>query len=124
MTLGWHNCESQSQRQEFQKAISSVFKVRFLGEISNYLGLKVTKDSSGCYGLGQSNKINKLLKQYGMLEAREVLTPMTTGCVREPRNKQLENKAEYQSLVGSLLYLYLACWSRPDLGFVVQWLCS
>lgn len=57
-----------------------------------------------------------------MSEVKAVSSPMSTGCAKEPPDSVFDNKQMYQSLVGS--FLYLACWSHPDIYYAVHWLCK
>lgn len=84
--------------------------------------MDVTKCADGFYELCQEGKIINLLDQFGMTEAKCVTTLTSTGVIKEPKDAIFKDKMKFQSLVGSLLYL--ACRSKPDICFVVHWLCQ
>lgn len=50
-----------------------------LGDISYYLGIKVTKDENGIYSISEAGYIDKLLKSYNMETAKESKIPLDVG---------------------------------------------
>lgn len=72
-----HNFNGSYRPQE------SLFKVKHLGSIWNYLGLEVTRNNNECFELCQEGKIKQLLNQYSMADVNNVNIPMTTSYVKE-----------------------------------------
>ena len=66
--------------------------------------------------MGQPTYTEQLLKQMGMNDCKPVKTLMDAGnhLVKAAGNEMAVNQREYQSLVGSLMYL-----ARPDIAFAV-----
>lgn len=85
-------------------ATKCLFKVKHLGSIQNYPGVEMTQNENGCFELCQEGKI-KLLEWYGMTNAKNISTPMTTGYVKETEDTVFEDKTMYQLLVGFLRYI-------------------
>lgn len=56
-----------------------MFKTRFGGQISNYLGMQINRNKDGCFELSQTDKGAQLLKIFGMQDAKEVHSPMAAG---------------------------------------------
>ena len=108
----------QSQLNWFKNAAGSLFNMKHLGSIQNYLGVEITRNPEGYFELSQGKKIEQLLTKFEMAEAKCAVTPMTTGYIKEKSDQVFENKLLFQSLVGSLLYL--SCWTRPDICIAVH----
>ncbi|WZY75400.1 hypothetical protein YC2023_021784 [Brassica napus] len=80
--------------------------------------------TKGTLVLSQENYLEKVLKSFGMSEAKEVTTPTSTQFKlksltkdqKEEEGRHMEN-IPYASAVGSLMYAMVG--SRPDLGFAV-----
>ncbi|XP_052478501.1 uncharacterized mitochondrial protein AtMg00810-like [Gossypium raimondii] len=87
-----------------------------LGQLKHFLGIKVDYSQEGIF-LHQQKYSKDLLKKFGMLKCKPILTPMEPNakiCAHE--GKDLEDATMYQQLVGSLIYLTLI---RPDISFAV-----
>ena len=71
--------------------------------------------------MSQKGYINDILKRFGMLESKSVITPLDLG-TRLKRNENQCNvngqKYPYRELIGALMYL--AVCSRPDISHVVS----
>ena len=70
--------------------------------------------------MGQPTYTEKVLSNFGMDDAKLVDTPVdpSSKLVKATDERELHNQAEYQSAVGSLLYLSSA--TRPDITFAVN----
>lgn len=82
----------------------------------------MTRQQEGYLELRHQSKMQKLLKGYGLADAKCVATPLATGYVKEPDDDKWEDVTRYQLLVGSLLHL--SCWTRPDICYAVHMLCQ
>ena len=83
--------------------------------------MKVIQDETArkvCFG--QQAYTEKLLKRFGMEKANPVATPVDTSnkLVKATESEECVDQQEYQSAVGSLLYLAVA--TRPDIAFAVS----
>lgn len=69
--------------------------------------------------LDQIPYLEKVLKRFGMADAKEATTPLPTGYKPEPFDGTTTSnlRSQYQSVIGSLLYLMLG--TRPDIAFAV-----
>ena len=108
--------------QRFKTQISEKFEMEDLGEVTDILGMTVTRNrASRTLSLSQQSYIENLLKSYDMSECKPVATPMEPGTHLLPAtDEELASFAasghNYRRAVGSLNYL-VQC-SRPDLAFV------
>jgi len=69
--------------------------------------------------LDQTAYLRKILKRFGMTDAKMAKTPLPTGYKPEPfeGTSTSQLRSEYQALIGSLLYIMLG--TRPDIAFAV-----
>jgi hypothetical protein len=83
-----------------------------MGELTYFLGFQVKQLKDGTF-ISQTKYTQDLLKRFGMKDAKPAKTPMGTGghVNLNKGGKSVDQKA-YQSMIGSLLYLYA---SRPDI---------
>jgi len=83
-----------------------------------FLGLEI-KRSNNSLRLHQTRFIKTVLQWFGMIESNGVLTPMETGrrLLSAGEAAELVEPGEYQSLIGSLMYLVVG--TRPDVAFAV-----
>lgn len=112
---------SKADIAEIKKKIGSTFNMQDGGPIQYFLGLEVQRDGErGAIHLSQKKYIKSVLNTYGMQNCRAVATPLDpgfqVGCQDE--NCSIVNTTEYQSLIGSLMYL--AVLSRPDIMHAVS----
>jgi hypothetical protein len=104
-----------------KEELAKLFTVTDLGEATFFLGIGIMRDrstrtvtlSQGRYGLD-------VLDRFGMVEAKPARTSLPAGFKFEKvegEGAKETSTREYQSAVGSLMYLVLG--TRPDLAFVV-----
>lgn len=109
-------------------ALKSHFKITDLGDLSHYLGIRITRDrGSRRIYLDQEVYINSILACFGHDDCNPATTPLPTGIIFEenPQNITLADPAfikQYRSLLGSLMYAMLG--TRPDIAFAVARLCQ
>ncbi|NDD86026.1 transposon Pol polyprotein, partial [bacterium] len=116
-----------------RKELGQVFKLKPLGDISTYLGVKVTRDlRSKTLALSLPQYTSELEKRFaGYLEDRRnkraLGSPMVPDTMRDLKLPEEEwgdedratvDKFEYMSMLGSLMFAALTC--RPDLAFSVS----
>ena len=105
--------------------ISSRFKMKDLGEVSNLLGMNVTRNrQEGWLKIDQERYIQDILKRYDMESCHSTTTPATPGeiltkedCAAE--GQQLDPTTHpYRSVVGSLMYAGHV--TRPDISNAIR----
>ena len=89
-----------------------------LGTCREFLCMRI-EYKDGKIFLDQTAYLRKILKHFGMTEAKLAKTPLPTGYKPEPFEGTSTPKlrSQYQSLIGSLLYIMLG--TRPDIAFAV-----
>ena len=102
--------------KEFSDVMSSEFQMSMMGELTFFLGLQIQQSKNGIC-VNQSKYTRELLKKFGMDNAKEARTPMSsTLSLNHDTNSKSVDKKEYRGMIGSLLYLTA---SRPDIMFSV-----
>ena len=93
-----------------------------MGEISQYLGLHITRDRKNkTFAIDQSHYIEKMLERYELEMAHPKKTPLATSTklvASESPQADSSLQRRYQSIVGSLMYAMLG--SRPDICFAIN----
>jgi transposase InsO family protein len=115
---------SKEEIQELKNALSGRFQMTDLGPCSHYLGMAVTRDRKNrTIRFSQKAYIEKILKEFGMTEAKPQYTPIKTDQIRtvEDYEPTEEIKTWYAKAIGSLMYAMLG--TRPDIAFAVSY-CS
>ena len=101
---------------ETKRFLSSVFKMKDLGEVDTILGIKVTKHEKG-FALNQTHYIDKVLDKFKHLKIKEANTPFDSSVKFSESNDRIVAQLEYASAIGSLMYA-MHC-TRPDIAFGV-----
>lgn len=115
---------SKEEIQELKNALSDRFQMTDLGPCSHYLGMVVTRDRKNrTIRLSQNAYIEKILKDFGMSEAKPQYTPIKTDQIKtvEDYTPTDEIKTWYAKAIGSLMYAMLG--TRPDIAYAVSY-CS
>ena len=133
----------RSAVQKTRNILQKTFKVRDMGPIGHFLGIRVTRDvRAKVITLDQSGYILQVLRRFQMGGAKGVSAPLDPGMSLLKRNGKMttvseeprsmrkgqnllgdcgsEEKAdqkEYQEIVGTLNYAAIA--TRPDISFAV-----
>jgi hypothetical protein len=101
--------------------LSTVFDLKDLGSHHYFLGLQVTRDSSGLY-LNQAKYANDLLKKHNMLDSKPAKSPSCPNTrLSLHEGDPLPNPHGYRSLVGALHYLRF---TRSYISFSVHQVCQ
>ena len=106
---------------EVKREIESKFKVKDLGELHYFLGVKVVQNTEKqSIWLGQPSYIKQLLEQFNMSNAKATKTPVNPGfkLSKGTEDSEYMDIELYQSAVGKLLYLSTR--TRPDISFAVS----
>ncbi|XP_019093290.1 PREDICTED: uncharacterized protein LOC109129481 [Camelina sativa] len=112
---------TESGATQLTAALKQSFKLRELGPLKYFLGLKIARNSTGI-SICQRKYALELLTSSGMLACKDVQTPMVPNLhLSRTFGKILNDKEMYRSLVGRLMYLTI---TRPDITFAVNKLCQ
>ena len=106
--------------QELKEKFMKKWECRDLGDITEFLRMRVSKESSKVH-LDQCAYLETVLERCGMQNCKSALTPLPAGYMPEPVSLDTvidpELRSRYQMVIGSLLYLMLG--TRPDIAFAV-----
>ncbi|MCH82973.1 copia-type pol polyprotein [Trifolium medium] len=107
---------NESLCKDFSNIMQSEFEMSMMGELRYFLGLQIHQSKEGIF-INQSKYCKELLKKFGMQNAKEISTPMSTSCYldKDEGGKSVD-ESKYRGMIGSLLYLTA---SRPDIMFSV-----
>ncbi|KAL2887718.1 Copia protease [Ceratocystis lukuohia] len=122
---------AESAVDAFEKAVTSKFKTKLLGQPEWLLGMDVlcTRGEAGEAGnrdleviVSQKTYLQSILEKEGMLNANAVLTPiekkLTLGVEGTDKVLDEDGKLQYGKRMGKLNYL--ATMTRPDLSFAIS----
>ena len=116
--------DSIEQIQLIKKQLANSFELTDLGEISYYLGLRITRDRTNrTISLDQEKYIQDILSRFQMSSCTPANTPFASGTDLLASSSPAEDNdpsivANYQSMVGSLMYAMIG--SRPDISYAVS----
>uniref|UniRef100_A0A2N9HC90 Integrase catalytic domain-containing protein n=1 Tax=Fagus sylvatica TaxID=28930 RepID=A0A2N9HC90_FAGSY len=97
--------------------LSTVFDLKDLGQLHYFLGLQVTRTSTGLH-LNQAKYASDLLRKHSMMDSKPAKTPSCPNTRLSLHDGDpLPDPHAYRSLVGALHYL---TFTRPDLSFSVH----
>ncbi|KAK1697345.1 hypothetical protein QYE76_014042 [Lolium multiflorum] len=106
--------------QRLLDRLHSEFAMTDLGDLHYFLGIAVTRSSSGLF-LSQKQYATDVLQRAGMAECHPSTTPVDTQAKLSASDGDLlPDGTEYRSLAGALQYLTL---TRPDISYAVQQIC-
>ena len=107
----------ESMIERLAADIASKFAIKDLGEVSQFLGIEITKDEESDYFIDQTKYIEKIVSTVKMNDAKPSRIPLDTGFYKLKCSESVD-KVEYQKLIGMLLYV--AVNSRPDIAASVS----
>ncbi|KAI7703162.1 hypothetical protein KC353_g14273 [Hortaea werneckii] len=115
--------KDQHAISDLKQGLHRKFSMTDCGPVGHYLGMVVTRDRiAGTITLTQTGYVRKILKEFGMDDAKPAATPMEAGGVSlEKRSDETAAPVEvarYQSAVGSLMHLMTT--TRPDIAFALS----
>ena len=103
-------------REKLVADLSKKSKLVDLQEAKWVLGTRI-QQSEGSISIDQEKYLNDVLERFGMRDAKPAKTPAVAGGATVEKSEPYKNRSEYQSLVGSLIYLAVV--TRPDISFAV-----
>ncbi|GKA61107.1 ribonuclease H-like domain-containing protein [Tanacetum coccineum] len=95
------------------------FSMTDLGPLNYFLGISVTRNTSGMF-LSQQKYASELLERAGMLTCNPCRTPVDTDSKLSADGDPVSDPTLYRSLAGALQYL---TFTRPDISYAVQQVC-
>lgn len=99
------------------KSLHDAFTIKDLGNLTYFLGIEVTRTSSGIL-LNQRKYILDLLQDSNLQDCQPVSIPFSRNLHLSNKDVPLKSDPEpYRRLVGKLLYLNM---TRPDISYCVQ----
>ena len=110
-------CSSTSVFDDIKRKLSSNFKMKDLGKLSMFLGIKFHQRDE-CITMLQAHYLKNVLKVFDMQDCK----PRSTPCELKMNlylesNAPIQDSSKYRQMVGSLIYV-MTC-TRPDLAFAV-----
>ena len=88
---------------EFAKCIQSEFEMSMIGELNFFLGLQVKQSTEEIF-VNQAKYTNELLKRFGMMGAKPLVTPISISIkLDKDENGKNVNKKLYRCMIDSLL---------------------
>ena len=118
--------EQEQTAEVFLARLRRRFNIPTVGALSHFLGMDIQyKPESRQMYLSQEHTTDVLLERARMQDCNPAQTPCPPGTVFTkqdcPTTVSLRT-TEYASLIA--LANYLACWTRPDIAFIVNKLCK
>lgn len=93
---------------EFVKQLQTEFSLKDMGELHYFLGVKVTRTSTGSLRLCQCKYVMDLLDRCDLASAKGVHTPMVSSPMLSKHDGALvDDPTEYRSITGALQYVVL-----------------
>jgi hypothetical protein len=109
-------CNKNRLVQWFAFSMESELEMYLIGELSFFLGLKITQRSEGMF-ISQEKYLREMLKRFQMEDSKPVGTPMVIGCkLRKDDDSPDVDQSSYRSMISNLLYITT---SRLDIMHVV-----
>jgi hypothetical protein len=107
---------SNSLVARFAEDMSREFVMSMMGELQFFLGLQIRQSKEGTF-VHQAKYTKDIVRKFKMEDSKAMATPMsmTTALGADEEGEHVEQK-EYQSMIGSLLYLMV---TRPDIQLSV-----
>jgi len=105
---------------EIKKLLSNRFKVKDLGPLNYFLGVRVVQNTDGSIWIGQTAYCEKVIERFGMANCKPISSPADPNAKLEKAtdSDELFEAPMYQSMVGCLIYL--SSQTRPDISFAVN----
>ncbi|KAG8498329.1 hypothetical protein CXB51_006933 [Gossypium anomalum] len=102
----------------FIQLLDKEFSLKDMGELHYFLGVKLTRSSTGSLHLCQRKYIRDLLDKSSLTNAKSAHTPIiNSSALSKNEGDRLANPTEYQSITGALQYVVL---TQPDIAYAVN----
>lgn len=123
--------KDKEEIKSLEERLKKQFKIRNLGEVSEFLGMKIERDyKQGTLSIHQKPYILRMLDRFRMSDCHPVKTPMELNSVKVLKSIDNNNCKEeidmenvpFLEAIGSLLYISQI--SRPDIAYTINVLSS
>lgn len=101
--------------------LKSLYNIKDLGPVSQYLGMEVSRTPSGAYQLSQRQKVDNLIRVLGLDNARPLRVPIPDDNLLDRETEDALSLADaklYRTAVGQLLHISLL--TRPDIAYAAM----
>ncbi|GKB35290.1 ribonuclease H-like domain-containing protein [Tanacetum coccineum] len=105
--------------QQIIRSLHQEFAMTDLGPLNYFLGISVSRDSSGLF-LSQKKYVVEILNRAHMVNFNPIRTPIDTESKLGSDGDPVSDLTLYRSLAGSLQYL---TFTRPDISYAVRQVC-
>lgn len=106
-----------AELERLKKKLAATFDIKDLGTLKYFLGMEFSRSKKGIF-VNQRKYIVDLLSETGLLGCKPADTPIEPNVKLQPvKTKKVQNREQYQRLVGRLIYL---SHTRPDIAFAVS----
>lgn len=96
---------SLNEAIELERCLAKSFDVTILGDVKEFLGMKVERGIDGSFAISQSGYIDKIIRKFGMENATPSKIPIDPSYLTEKDiSPALPDNEKFRSLVGALLY--------------------
>jgi hypothetical protein len=103
---------SNSLVARFAEDMTRKFEMSMMGELQFFLGLQIKQSKEGTF-VHQAKYTKDIVRKFKMEDSKAMVTPMSTTTTLDADEKgEHVDQKEYQSMIGSLLYLTA---TRPDI---------
>jgi hypothetical protein len=103
--------------EKLASQIFKTFELKCLGEVKQFIGISVERQSDGIFSINQSQYITKIAETFQLQDAKRSLSPLDTGYFKLNDENLLESNNEYRKVIGMLLYISTN--TRPDISAAV-----
>lgn len=100
-----------------QNILNTNFHIDNLGLISNYLGIRVTKENN-IYLIDQTKYILEVVKKFDLQNSKDSIIPISPTYHKQPEGEKLPTNEKYRAAIGCLLYISTN--TRPDISAAVN----
>ena len=117
--------KSKFDIKRVKTTLKQEFDMKELGESKRILSIDITRErTKRLLTIDQSNYYSKVLKKFNMLDAKQVVIPLTqhfkllvANCpnLKDPNHVKYMANIPYSQVIGSIMYLMIS--TRPDLSY-------
>jgi hypothetical protein len=109
--------DDEEMISSFKCSMMQVFEMTDLGKMKFFLGIEESQQGDGIF-ICQKKYALEILKRFGMIESREVNSPIVPGSkLSKDADGVAVDESFYKQIIGSLMYLTS---TRPDLVYSVS----
>lgn len=102
---------------ELSRKISMIFELKCLGEVKQFIGINVRRQTNGIYSINQSAYITKIAETFQLQDTKGSQYPLDPGYFKLEEENLLDSNKEYRKIIGMLLYVSTN--TRPDIAAAV-----